>query len=916
MTRWWGWLKEQVARLGGSLRRRRDFETELDAELEAHLALLTERFVRNGMAPQEAYHAARRQFGGVTQMKDDLRERNRFQPLEEALQDAAYFFRQLRKTPLFALTAILTLALGIGANTAIFTLVDQLILRLLPIGDPQRVVLLQEQGGQYYGDNMGANAMSYTMFQTIRERNEVFEQVMCARPAWFTVSTHTEADPVSGELVSGNYFSLLGIRAAAGRVFDANDDLYQNSSPVVVLSYAYWQNRFGGSRQVAGSKVLINNYAMTVVGISQPGFDGMEPGLPSEIFVPVTMAPAVFPHYDFRNILNPRLRWLNVYGRVKDGISMERAKAGLQPLFHGILEAEVLEPGFAHATPYDKQQYLRMSLGLIPGGQGNTVLRQRYARPLWMLIGVTGFVLLIACANLASLLAARAAVRQKEIAVRLAIGSSRARIVRQLMTESIMLAIAGGSAGIGLAIVMVKGLLSFLPQNLGGYTISSTPDWRILDFSMALSLLTGIAFGLVPALQAAHADIAETLKAKAANITGGMGQINFRRVSVAAQITLSLLLLVGASLFIRSLANLHSINPGFTTRNLLQFDLDVGSIGYDVNRAHDFFTRLESRLEHLPEVRAAGMATNPVLADSDWESSILVEGRENKPEDQAIHTYINRVSPGYFKTLGLHLISGRTFRESDTVDKPKVVVVSKSFEEHYFGRESAIGHHIGRGFDVSAPKDLEIVGVVNDIDYQDLRQAHSRQVYLCAPQGLALGGTMYLSVQGDARSAFANARQAVHELEPKAPVTNMKTVEHQLEESLITDRMIASLSTAFTMLAVALAVLGLYGVMAYMVAQRAREIGIRAALGAASGQVIWLVMRETLVLILVGIVLALPLTFALSRLVRSELYGIKPTDPISIAAAVLLLSGISLVAGFVPARRAASADPLEVLRDE
>jgi predicted permease len=915
MNGWWGWLKEQAARLGASLRRRRELENDFDEEVETHLKLLTDRFVRQGMRPEEARHAARRQFGGVTQVKNEWWERSRFQPLEEMLHDSAYVFRQFRKAPLFAVTAILTLALGIGANTAIFTLIDQLILRLLPIKDPQRVTILKEQG-QFYGDNMGDNAMSYPMYRTIRDRNEVFRQVMCARPVWFTAATRSEADSVSGELVSGNYFALLGIRAAAGRLIDSNDDVFQNSSPVVVLSYAYWQNRFGGSRQAIGSELLVDNYAVTVVGIAQPGFDGLEPGLPSEVFVPVTMAPAVFPHYDFRDMLNPRLRWLTAYGRLKDGMTVDRAKTGLQPLFHDILEAETREPGFAHATPYDKKQFLRMSLDPIPGGQGNRVLRQQYERPLRMLIGVTGFVLLIACANLASLLAARAAVRQKEIAVRLAIGSSRTRIIRQLMTESLMLALLGGSAGMGLAVVMVRSLLRFLPENAGGYTLSSTPDWRIFGFSMALSVLTGMGFGLAPALQAARADIAETLKAKAAHVAGGVGQINFRRLLVAGQITLSLLLLIGAGLFIRSLANLHAVNPGFTIGNLVQFDLDVGSVGYDLSRAHAFYAELESRLEQLPEVRAAGMATNPVLAKSDWESSILVEGRQYKPEEQATHAYINRVSPGYFKALGIHLISGRLFRESDREGAPKVVVVSKSFAAHYFGPDTPLGHHIGRGFDLSAPKDLEIVGVVNDIDYQDLRQSHARQVYLCAPQGLALGGIMYVSVKGGAGSAFADARRVVHELEPKAPITNMKTVEHQVEQSLITERMIASLSTAFTILAVVLAVVGLYGVLAYMVAQRAREIGIRVALGAEAGQVIRLVMREAVVLILAGMALAIPPAVALSRFLRSELYGIQPTDPVSIGVAALLLSGISLMAAYVPARRAASADPLEVLRDE
>jgi predicted permease len=913
MSRFWRVLNEQLSRIRGSLGRRR-LETDLDEEMEAHLALLTERFVGRGLSPNEARYAARKQFGGVTQMKNELRERSRFHPLETVLQDSAYIVRQFRRSPLFAIASILTLALGIGANTAIFTLADQLILRLLPIQDPQQVVALVGKG-QYYGDNMGMNALSYTMYQTLRDHNRVFSQMMCRRPIQFTATAHSESDVLSGELVSGNYFRLLGIRAAAGRMFDANDDLHVNANPVAVLSYGYWKSRFAASDQIIGRTLLVNNYPLTIVGISQPGFDGLEPGLPAQLFVPITMAPALFSHVDFANMYNSRLRWLNVYGRLKAGTTRERARAGLQPLFNQILRAEMLQPGFAQATPYDKKEFLKMWLDVIPGGQGNTILRRQYEKPLFLLTGVTGFVLLIACANLASLLAARAAARQKEIAIRLAIGSSRARILQQLMTESLLLALAGGLAGIGLAIAMVKSLLTFLPENSTGYAISSSPDLRILSFALGLSLVTGFVFGSIPALQAARPNVADTLKATAASVAGGSAQINFRKFLIAAQITLSLLLLIGAGLFIRSLANLHSVNPGFQTRNLVQFDMDLGSIGYDRPRANGFYNQLEARLEHLPGVEAAGIASNPVLTDSDWESTMLVEGHENKP-GEATHAYINRVSPGYFKTLGIHLLSGRTFRESDTPDMPKVVVVSESFARHYFGQQPAIGRRMGRGFDPSAPKDMEIIGVVNDIDYQDLRQKELRQVYLCAPQGYNLGGTVYLNVKGDPRSALASARRLVHEMEPRAPVMKMKTVGHQLEESLVTERMIASLSTVFTILAVALAVLGLYGVMAYMVTQRAREIGIRVALGAVFGNVVWLVMREVVLLVAAGIAVAVPLALALSRFIGSALYGIAPTDPAAIATAALLLAGVAMLAGFVPARRAASADPLDVLRYE
>lgn len=627
------------------------------------------------------------------------------------------------------------------------------------------------------------------------------------------------------------------------------------------------------------------------------------------------MTPALFPQDDFSNMFDPRLRWVNVYGRLSPGITQERAKAALQPLFHQMLQAEVLLPGFAHAAAYDREQFLKMWMDVIPGGQGNTVLRRQYEKPLLLVMGVTGFVLLIACANLASLLAARSVVRQKEIAVRLAIGSSRARIVQQLITESLLLALAGGTCGIVLATVIVKALLAFLPQNPTGYAISNLPDLRVLCFTVGLSLITGLVFGLIPALQSVRPAIANTLKATATSVSGGAGHVTFRKSLVSIQITLSLLLLIGAGLFIRSLANLHSVDPGFKTKNLAQFEMDLGSIGYDSAHAHAFYDELEARLEQLPGVKSAGIATNAVLTDSDWESHIRVAGRVAKPGEKS-QAYVNRVSPGYFKALGIHLLSGRTFRPSDVSGTPHVVVVSQTFARHFFGSESAIGHHIGRGLDVTRPTDLEIVGVVNDIDYQDLRERDSAQLYLCAPQGLELYTTVYLSTEGNPSSVLSSARGLVHQMEPKAPVTKMKTVDEQLEESLVTERMVASISTGFTFLAVILAVLGLYGVMAYMVAQRARELGIRVALGASSGNVIWLVMREVLQIVLAGVVVSIPLALMLGRFIQSQLYGVRTTDPISIGAAAVLLSGIAIVAGLVPARRAASSDPVQVLRYE
>ena len=470
---------------------------------------------------------------------------------------------------------MLSLALGIGANTAIFTLIDQLILRLLPVKDADRIVLLAGHG-RHYGGNNGMNALSYRMYQDIRDQNQVFDGTMCRYRLTFTLSFGAQSEVAAGELVSGNYFPLLGVHSAAGRLFTAQDDLRAGEHPYAVLSYAYWQTRFSGDPAVIGRRILANNFPLTIVGVAQPGFDGTEPGLPAQMFVPMAMAASVRP--GFTDMWNRRQRWVNLFGRLKPGESIAQAQAGLQPLFHQIIESEVTMPAFRNATPFDKSNFLRMWLEVMPGAQGNTSLRRTYEKPLLVLIGVTALVLLIACANLASLLTARAAARQKEIAIRLAIGSSRARIVRQLITESLLLSAAGGVAGILLAVSMVKALIAFLPTNLTGYGIASSPDPRMLAFSFALAVSTGVLFGLAPALQATRPDIAPTLKDQAGNVSGG-AQVTFRKTLVAAQVALSLLLLIGAGLFIRSLGNLRLIDPGFKTGNLIQFNLSPRSAG-------------------------------------------------------------------------------------------------------------------------------------------------------------------------------------------------------------------------------------------------------------------------------------------------------------------------------------------------
>lgn len=897
-----------------TLFRRRALDAEFDNEVEMHISLLVERFEQQGMTAEEAHYAARRQFGGISQMKEELRERRGFPLFETLLQDARYISRQLRKSPVFTASAVLTLALGIGANTAIFSLVNQLILRLLPIKNPQQVVELVGRGA-YYGGNSGHNVLSYPMYEDLPDHNQVFSRMMCSREEYFTLGISGQTQVVRGELVSGNYFGMLGIHASLGRVFTANDDLRTGESPLVVLSYAYWIAHFGGRRDVVGKTIRINNYPMTIVGVSQPGFDGMEPGLPGEVFVPVTMSPRLFSQQALSRLYDRRERLVNVYGRLKPGITSEQAKAGLQPLFHQILDREVREPAFRNASIYDKQQFLRMWLDVLSGSQGNTILRHQFEKPLWILMGVVGLVLLIACTNLASLLTARSATRQREIAVRLALGSSRFRMIQQLVTESLLLAGAGGIAGIGVAVLVVKGMLTFLPANISGYDLSSAIDWRTLGFSFILSLLTGFAFGLVPALQSVSPNIYTTLKDQSTSVSGGAAQVSLRKLLVAAQVSLSLLLLIGASLFVRSLSNLQSLNPGFQTDNLLQFQLSPASLNYTDAQSRALFHRLEQRLSSLPGVVSAGTAVVALLSQDNWMRGITIAGYTAKPgEDMSPH--FNAVSPGYFPALGIHILAGRNFRDSDIGHSTRVAVVSESFARHYFGNEPAVGQHIGEGTDPGTRTYIEIIGVVNNTKYEDLQEQAPRQVFLCAAQAYAGDSTIYVRTEQDSQTAFRSIRRVVHELEPNLPITGMKTLEQQLNESLVTERLVATLSTGFSILATLLAVIGLYGVMSYIVARRAREIAIRMALGALKSSVVWLVMREVLLLVGVGIAIAIPVALALAHLVQAELYGIEPTDLLSILFATLLLAVVALLAGYIPARRAVSYDPISVLRYE
>ena len=847
--------------------------------------------------------------------------------LDTVLGDLKYTFRMFARTPGFTVVAVLTLALGIGANTAIFTLLDQVLLRLLPVKDPQQLVLLTMKG-RHYGSNWGGNAISHPMFRDFREHNEVFSDMFCRFPNSASLSFGQQAERVQVELVSGTYFSTLGVVPAMGRLLTPADDIVPSGHPFVVLNYNFWKTRFAGDPQIVGKTLILNNYKMTVVGVSQAGFDGVELGFSPKIFIPIMMQAQV-------NVGNPvdmlkerRNRWVNAFGRLKPGMSQQQAKAALQPFMHSMLEMEVQQKEFSRASKYDRDEFLKCWIDVLPGSQGRSYTRRQLSTPLWVLMATTGAVLLIACANLANLMLVRGSSRVKEIAVRLAMGATRPRIIGQLLIESLSLSALGGLTGLAVAFWADRALMKiYLPSDSGGMNISSAPDLRILLFNLAVTVLTGIIFGLVPALQTTKPNLAGTLKDQAGAVVGGGGHHRLRKGLVVVQVTLSLLLLVGAGLFVRSLANLRNLGPGFSPEKLVGFQIDPSLNGYTPERLKVFYPQLSDVLSSIPGVRSVGLASLRILEENEWDSSMSVEGFTPAKPDEHAEPYMNAISPNYFATLGVPIVAGRDFTANDshTVKHgpevwnwvPTTVMINEKFAKKYFAGRNPVGLHLGFGTDPGTPTDMEVIGVVKDFKYTNLRDEIPEQAYVpYLGDRFLTGMTMYLRTSADANQLMSAIRSTVRDMDPNVPVYSMRTTEVTINESLSTERMIASLSAVFGFLATLLAVIGLYGVMAYTVAQRTREVGIRIALGAARGNVIWLVMREVLLLVGIGVVAGVSASLALTRVVQSQLFGLTPHDPLTLGLATAALALVACAAGYIPALRASRLDPMAALRYE
>lgn len=828
------------------------------------------------------------------------------------IREFRFAVRSLLKSPVFTIVAVLSLALGIGANTAVFTFLDQALLRLLPVVDPERLVQLKEVG-EHYGSNTGINALSYPIYKDFSEKNQVFSGMFCRSSQPFSVSFGTRNERTSGELVTGTYFPVLGIRPALGRLFTFSDDRTRGGAPFAVLGYDYWQTRFAGNSNVIGKSILVNNHELTVIGVAQRGFAGVEPLFAVQVYVPMAMAEQITK--EDKPFDNRRRRWVQVFARLKPGITPIQAKASLQPIFHSILEMEVQQPAFAHASPYTWQQFLRMSLDVIPGGRGQSVAREFLEAPLWAMMAMVGLVLLIACANVANLIIARAASRQKEIAVRLALGASRSRITGHLLSESLILAFTGGALGLIVSAWTMRLLAGIMPHVDPPIRLDTNPDLRVLFFSLIVSAATALIFGLIPALQATRPELAPTLKDQANAVAGG-GQARWRKLLVSFQVALSLLLLIGAGLFVGTLRNLKSVNPGFDINNLVSFSLDPTLSGYDAKRANLFYKQLNQNLSALPGVKAAALCIVAPLSFDEWDSTVTVQGYNSKPGED-MNPWVNYVSPAFFATLKIPLYAGRDFTDKDTNSAPKVAIVNQKFARHFFGKGDAVGRRIGMGGDPGTKTDIEIIGVVGDTKYQTMREDTPREVYLPYQQNnWANAMTAYVRTDLGSAQIFPALRSLVHKQDARLPVFEMKTEERQLDDVLAIERLAASLSSGFGVLAAILAAIGLYGVLAFVVARRTREIGIRMALGAETVNVLWIVIREVLLLVGIGIAVGVPAALGISNLVRNQFYGMSPSDPNVIVSATLGIAAIAVISGYLPARRATRVEPVTALRYE
>jgi predicted permease len=891
------------------LRRRRAFDG-LDQDIRDHIERETQDNIERGMAPDEAHRRAMLKFGNVALVKEDTRAVWVSIWLEQLRQDVRYAFRTLRRNPGFAAVVILTLGLGIGANTAIFSLMDQVLLRMLPVERPSELVLL-DGPGVYQGRTQSIQTFSVPMFRGLQAAEAPVLSGMFARyNTTATISIGNAAERAYAELVSGDYFRTLGVGTVLGRTLGPDDDRTPSAHPVVVLTHGYWQRRFAGDARVLNQDVRVNGHPMTVVGIAAPGFSGVDVGAPADVFVPLMMKREMTPTWN--DLESWRGRWVTVMGRLAPGVSREQAAAALNVRYRQLLQEDVKT---ARLSSAEQLQFVEKNLLVLPGGRGRSGFRSQFATPLVVLMSMVGLVLLIACANVANLLMARAATQQKEVALRLALGAGRLRVVRQRLAETFVLAASGAIVGLLFARWTTSLLIEVLPFDRIARGLSPSPDLRVVLFAIGVASVTALVFGLAPALHATTPALVNALKEGTRGMAGGGGQARVRKGLVVAQVALSVLLLVGAGLFARSLYNLRSLNPGFVANNLLQFSLNAALSGYTRAEAQTLFHTIQEQVSAVPGVISASSSQVPALTNVTPLQTVKVQGYV-PAEGQDMTLAFIIVGPGYFTTMGVPVVMGRELRFSDDERAPKVAVINEAMARFFWGDQSPIGRKFGRSGS-GTEDEFEVVGVVRDSKFTNVRDEIPRAFYLPYMQAEALGAmTFYVRHRPGIEGVASTARRVVERLDPHLPILDVKTMDAQVDDSLFLERLVASLSIFFGVLATMVAAVGLYGVMSYTVSRRTQEIGVRMALGAARGAVLWMVLREVIVLVVSGIVLGLPLALGLSRMVESQLFGLSPTDPLTLGVVAILLATVAMLAGYLPARRATRVDPMLALRQD
>jgi len=891
--------------------RRRSLERGLDRELQYHFDRRVFDLTTAGIPEPEARRRVAVELG-LAKVREEVRDVWLTRWIRDFLYDLRFSARSFLHSPGFTATTLLSLALGIGATTAIYSLVDQVILHALPVREPGRLVLMDWSGSDFVTYATGSmNLMPYTICRDLQQQTRFLDGALCRAEIQVNLTAGGDPKPVAAEIVSGSYFSVLGVGPALGRVIEPADDAGYGTGPVVVLSYDFWQAQFGGAADIVGRKVLIGNHPMTVVGVAAAGFRGVDVGAVPAFWMPTSMA--AYANVDEDDLLNTPVRWVQILARLRPGISVAQAQTGLQPWFKAWLQDSTLHH-FPRISADHRREYLATTLELTSAPQGHSVLRYHLAQPLWLLFAATGVLLALACLNVAGLFLARGSARGREIGTRLALGASRGRIGRQLLADSLLLAVAGGVLGVVVAPLAIRGLIAFLPRDLGSNALSGALSLRLLAFAFFASVTAGLLSGLAPAVHAGGDSVVGSLRERGGT---GFGGVRLRKCIVTLQVAFSLILIIGAALFLRTFTGLLAKGPGFDTSSLLSFAIAPTQNGYSEADASRLVRRLDEQIRALPVASSSAAARYAFLNGYAWSNSATMQTDRRTVTDGTI--YFNAVSPGFFSTLGVRVLAGRDFDQSDTnpVGKigPRAAIVNQAFVKRYLAGRNPLGVLIARGGASNVKPDSVIVGVVADMSYRGLRD-HYEQVFFPLFEHDDTGATFYIKVRGAPEQAIASIRRLIQHDDPRLPILWFRTLDDQVNRSLSTERLLAALSASFGALALLLSLIGLYGVMSFVVARRTREIGIRLALGATGASAIGLVLRDALVMIAAGMVIAIPCVAALGKLIQSQLFGVTATDPATDAAAALLLAAGALVAAFIPAWRASNVSPADVLRLE